>query len=169
MQQLQTSELERKKILCTYFILKGKHFAHNKILGLCQDATPVYSLCIKGEFLQFMMVTSKQWYRQYHWSVGNLPSIPMEWELLNLSTHWPLGDLNDKTSNFQANFSDGVISCKIALRCMSLGLSDDKSTLVQVMALCCQTASHYLRQCWPSSMPQYGINGPQSINYILFP
>ena len=29
--------------------------------------------------------------------------------------------------------------------------------LVQVMALCRQTTSHYLRQCWPRSMLLYGI------------
>ena len=27
-------------------------------------------------------------------------------------------------------------------------LTDDKSTLVQVMAWCCQATSHYLSQCW---------------------
>ena len=40
------------------------------------------------------------------------------------------------------------ISCEITLRWMLLGLAD-KSTLVQVMAWCCQATSHYLSQCWP--------------------
>ena len=43
----------------------------------------------------------------------------------------------------------------------SLDLSDDKSTLVQVMAWCCQATSHYLNQCWPRSLPPYGITRPQ--------
>ena len=30
-----------------------------------------------------------------------------------------------------------------------LGWTDDKSTLVQVMAWCWQATSHYLSQCWP--------------------
>ena len=30
-------------------------------------------------------------------------------------------------------------------------LTDDKSTLVQVMAWCHQATSHYLNQCWPRS------------------
>ena len=30
---------------------------------------------------------------------------------------------------------------------MSMDLTDDKSTLVQVMAWCCQATSHYLNQC----------------------
>ena len=38
------------------------------------------------------------------------------------------------------------ISSEIALRLTSLDLSDDKSTLVQVMALCHQATSHYLNQ-----------------------
>ena len=41
------------------------------------------------------------------------------------------------------------ISWEIAFRQMSLDLADDKSTLVQVMAWCCQATSYYLSQCWP--------------------
>ena len=37
----------------------------------------------------------------------------------------------------------------------------DKSTLVQVMAWCHQATSHYLSQCWPSSLSPYGITRPQ--------
>ena len=39
------------------------------------------------------------------------------------------------------------ISCELALRWVSLYLTDDKSTLVQVMAWCRQATSHYLSQC----------------------
>ena len=39
---------------------------------------------------------------------------------------------------------------------MSLGLANEKSAFVQVMAWCRQTTSHYLSQCWPSSMPPNG-------------
>ena len=41
--------------------------------------------------------------------------------------------------------------CEIALRRKSLDLTDDKSTLVQVMAWCHHATSHYLNQCWPRS------------------
>ena len=44
------------------------------------------------------------------------------------------------------------IFCEIALRWMPLDLTDDKSTLVQVMAWCRQATSHYLSQCWPRSL-----------------
>ena len=53
------------------------------------------------------------------------------------------------------------IFCKIALRWMSVDLTDDKSTLVQVMARWRQATSHYLGQCWPRSMSLYGVTRPQ--------
>ena len=60
------------------------------------------------------------------------------------------------------SFIDGwAISCEIALRGMSWDLTDDTSTLVQVMAWCCLATSHYLIQCWASAMPLYGITRPQ--------
>ena len=53
------------------------------------------------------------------------------------------------------------ISCELALRWMSLNLTDDKSKLVQVMAWCRQATSHYLSQCWPRSLSPYGVTRPQ--------
>ena len=53
------------------------------------------------------------------------------------------------------------ISCEIAVIWMSLGFTDDQSTLVQVMAWCRQTTSHYMSQCWPRSLSPYGITRPQ--------
>ena len=48
--------------------------------------------------------------------------------------------------------------------------TDDKSTLVQVMAWCHQAPSHYLNQCWPRSMTPYciitqGQSVQQSVNH----
>ena len=45
--------------------------------------------------------------------------------------------------------------CAIAPKWMSLYLTGDKSTLVQVMTWCRQAASHYLSQYLPSSMTPY--------------
>ena len=50
------------------------------------------------------------------------------------------------------------IACEIALRWMSLDFTDDKSTLIQVMAWCRQAASHYL-SLW--FMLPYGTTKPQ--------
>ena len=44
---------------------------------------------------------------------------------------------------------------------MPLDLSDDKSTLVQVMAWCRQATSHYPSQCWPRCMSPNGVTRPQ--------
>ena len=47
---------------------------------------------------------------------------------------------------------------------MPQDLTDDKSTLVQVMAWCRQTTSHYLSQCWLSPLSSYGVARPQWVN-----
>ena len=52
-----------------------------------------------------------------------------------------------------------------ALRWMPLDLTDDKSTLVQVMAWCRQATSHYLSQCWPRSMSPNGVTRPQGVKH----
>ena len=60
-------------------------------------------------------------------------------------------------------------SCETALRSMPQNPSDDKSTLVQVMAWCRQAASHYLSQCCPRSLSPYGVTRPQWVNgWIIF-
>ena len=48
-----------------------------------------------------------------------------------------------------------------ALQWMPQDLTDDKSTLVQVMAWCLQASSHYLSQCWPRSLLPNGVTRPQ--------
>ena len=84
-------------------------------------------------------------------------------------THWPTGRFEQifRQVIFQLiSVTDGWgISCKIALRWMPLDLTDDKSTLVQVMAWCHQATSHYPSQCWPRSMSPNGVTRPQWVNY----
>ena len=58
------------------------------------------------------------------------------------------------------------MSYEIAVRWMPLDLTDDKSTLVQVMAWCRQATSHYLSQCWPRSMSPNGVTRPQWVNTL---
>ena len=58
------------------------------------------------------------------------------------------------------------ISCKIALRSVPQNLTNGKSTLVQVIAWCCQATRHYLSQCWPKSMSPYSVTRPQ---WVLVP
>ena len=59
------------------------------------------------------------------------------------------------------------ISYEIALTWISLYLTDDKSTLVQVMTWCPQAASHYLNKCRPRSMSTCGVPGPQWVDIFL--
>ena len=44
-------------------------------------------------------------------------------------------------------------------------VTNDKSTLVQVMAWCRQATSHYLNQCWPRSPMPCGVTRPQWVNW----
>ena len=50
---------------------------------------------------------------------------------------------------------------------MSLGLTDDKSTLVPVMAWCRQATSHYLSQCWPRSLSAYDVTSRQWVKHFI--
>ena len=59
--------------------------------------------------------------------------------------------------------------CDIALRWMPENPTNEKSTLVQIMARCCQATSHYLNQCWSRSALPYGITGvtrPQWVDSV---
>ena len=85
-------------------------------------------------------------------------------------THWPLGDLNeilDIILKLILVIDCRSIFCQIVPCLMSLDLTDDKSTLVQVMAWCHQATSHYLSQCWPRSMSPYGISKPQWVKSTI--
>ena len=53
-----------------------------------------------------------------------------------------------------------------ALWWMSQDLTDDQSTMVQVMAWCRQATIHYLSQCWPRSLSPYGVTRPQWVNTL---
>ena len=84
-------------------------------------------------------------------------------------THWPLGDLNVILMWFNFALLIGIFqsSYVYVLRWMPLDLTDDKSTLVQVMAWCHQATSHYLNQCWPRSPMPYGITMPQWVKTLI--
>ena len=50
---------------------------------------------------------------------------------------------------------------------MLLALTDDKSTLVQIMAWCRQATSYYLSQCWWRSLSPYGVTRPQWVKNVI--
>ena len=96
--------------------------------------------------------------------------VSLAWNVVCLLTHWPLGDFNLILGPviFKLILVNGGwgISYQIALRWMPLDLTDDESTLIQVMAWCHQATSHYLSQCWPRSMSPNGITRPQWVNSL---
>ena len=49
----------------------------------------------------------------------------------------------------------------MALIWLSLGLTEDKWTMVKAMAWCHEATSHYLNQCSPRSVSPDGVNRPQ--------
>ena len=85
---------------------------------------------------------------------------------LSVLTHWPLGDLKNVIFNLALLIGIFKSSYDDVLRWMPQDLSDDKSTLVQVMAWCHQATSHYLNQCWPRSLMSYGVTRPQWVNSL---
>ena len=60
--------------------------------------------------------------------------------------------------NCQPNFSDWWLTYlfEIALRWLSVNLTDDKSALVEIVAWYCHSTSHYLSQRWPRSRASLG-------------
>ena len=54
-------------------------------------------------------------------------------------------------------------SCEVGLRRVPQNPTDDKSTLVQVMACCLMAPSHYLSQCWPIYVA-HCLTRPQWVN-----
>ena len=53
------------------------------------------------------------------------------------------------------------VQCQVALIWTSMDLTNDKLTLVQVMAWCREATSHYLSQCWSRSLLPYGVIWPK--------
>ena len=129
------------------------------------------------------MCVSKQghnWFRQ--WLVAwSMPGhyLTQCWNFVN----WTLGNKLqwnfNRNSNFfiQENAFESVI-CEMAailsrpqwVKLISYAISIPENTfnksslVVQVMAWCRQTTSHYLNQCWLKSMSSYGIIRPQWVN-----
>ena len=70
-----------------------------------------------------------------------------------LLTHWPLGDLHASLKmEFSILFywlvSSDLLMIMPCDECIGWDLTDDESTLLQVMAWCRKATSHYLSQCW---------------------
>ena len=73
-------------------------------------------------------------------------------------------ECDSKNLTFNLVLLISIFRSSHALLWMPQDLTYDKSTLVQVMAWCCQATSHYLSQCWPRSMSPNGITRLQCVN-----
>ena len=110
--------------------------------------------------------SSLRWSMEYHHKAYSCIALPLVQYRILIA-------LNSLTpGRFQRNIRKAIfqpilvidgwsISCKIVLKWMPMDLTYGKSTLVQVMAWCCQAPSHYLSQCWPRSLSPYGVIRPQ--------
>ena len=78
-------------------------------------------------------------------------------------THWSLADVEVTLQvYFSKSFDEFIfwsISCGIGLRWEPQNPTDDKSTLIHVMAWCHQASSHYSKQCWPIYLRPQGHDG----------
>ena len=106
----------------------------------------------------------------WHWLLSYCGNVRYVWLLGNNYMMWYFNSM--APGKFKWNFGYVIfkrilvvdvwgICCEIALIWMLLDFTDDRSTLVQVMAWCCQATSHYLSQCWRRSMSPYGITSPK--------
>ena len=129
---LQPSHLHNGKKTSLYWILLG---------------SPVYFHLLISQ--KAYMASSPLIWHIHRASLNSLAPEKFKWNLRYVIFKWIL-----------VIYGWGV-SCEIALIWMSLDLTDDQSTLVQVMAWCRQATSHYLNQCWPRSQAPYGITWPQ--------
>ena len=85
----------------------------------------------------------------------------IQWKFFNSLAPWRFEwNFRDVMFKLISVIHDRSIAREIALRWLSLVLTDGKSTFVQVMAWCHQATSHYLSQCWPRFMSPYGITRP---------
>ena len=103
------------------------------------------------------MYTVTQWWQ---WSVNELVSY-----LFN-SLAPGRSECDSKNVIFNLVLLIGIFRFSNTLRWMPQDLTDDKSTLAQVMAWCRQATSHYLSQCWLSSLSLYGVTRPQWVKWL---
>ena len=90
-----------------------------------------------------------------------LPIIPL--------TLLPLGDVAIiLNACFFYSLYTFAAPCEMPLRGMPqyTYLTNEKSTLVQVMAYCHEAINYYSNQCWPRSMLTYWITRPQWVNSL---
>ena len=145
-------------------VLNGHHFT----LGSTVQTTPcmLYEIKSKHPSLVTHICVSELDHRRYgQWLVAGwapspylpLPLMNKEWNINLLAPGRSLCDFKNVIFNLALLIGIFKSSYDNILRWMPQDFTDDKSTLVQVMAWCRQATSHYLNQCWPRSPTPYGV------------
>ena len=143
------------------FCLQKKHFVHyEKMLSKC---VPKEGEPIRDHFMHVYMV------RELGPKISfNMFSKNNKQVLVNsvaIFDSLPHGRFLPSSSKVVVKFILAIdgwnITHEVSSRWMALDLTDDKSTLAQVMAWCRQATSHYLSQCWSRSLSPYGVTRPQ--------
>ena len=156
----------------TCLIYKILHFSRKRLIW--QKTIPK-STCLTGSFV-YQGASGNGVYGTLHsvclsyreWPVGNKPL--HESMITNFFNSLAPGifELNFRKVIFKLILViDGwSFYHEIAIRWLPLNITDDKSTLAQVMVWWRQAASHYRSHCWPRSMSPYGVTGPQWVNAL---
>ena len=123
-------------------------------------SSPIF--CRRGTIvLNTVAWPSITWYYTYRAAIANA-NVVQRFYVNSLAPGWCFrNDLKNVISKLIWQIDIMSISCEIVLVWMSIESIDDKSTLDQVLAWCCQATSHYLSQCWPRSMASYCVTRPQ--------
>ena len=120
----------------------------------------IYRPLLPPEHSLFWMLFDQSFLTRYFFSLAML-------------THWPLRymEVSFTTVFFKLILQIDIFrtSSEIGPRWVSLSPIEGKSTLGQVMVWCCQTTSHFLNQCWPRTVPPYGVTRTQWVNPLSIP
>ena len=129
-------------------------------------------------FMPHCRLLGGQYYPTHHW-ISAVLYADMGWRGLLQTIYAKTLTFNSLApGRFEWNFIQVILKlisvingwgifCEMIPRRMCLDLTYDKSTLVQVMAWCRQATSHYLNQCWPRSLPPYGVTRPQCVKQLV--
>ena len=140
-----------------------------KYWGKTSIITEVWWMSIHEFLFPFNCKLGLKWKRKldFLWNVNLCTKVGYIWEMcewLVTINSLALGrsECDSKNVIFNLVLLTGIFrfSHDNALRWMPQDLIVDKSTLVQVMAWCHQATSHYLSQCWFSSLSPNGIARP---------
>ena len=141
--------------------LTGRHFIDD-----------IYKFIFKWNILYFVSNSKEDcsWGFNWQWLIGSSTLLSPSGCQAIARTNMLINSLapgrprcHFKTAIFNLVLLIGILTSSKdnALRWMSRDITDDKSTLVQVMSWCRQATSHYLSQCWPSSMSPYDVTRPR--------